>query len=258
MAVKKRKKTGRQVPDFNRLRAAISGPGADTRLWVSIARVEEEENSVYWMEGTGWVADVTFQTGPNAGEGDTPCRVLGPIGGSGTAQTRPVEPNSVVAVALVDGDANVQPVILGMLHNPTDQPVPTEVNELEINQSVASSTNITVSDYKVESQYAGDVRISATGGWYIVAPEVNISPNGVRDDATQPYVRGDDFADALNSWVEIIGTVVAANASFCAAAAGVLGLPYPITPDQIAEVGTETASLIAARTEYLSSKIKGE
>ncbi len=203
--VKTRKATARKVPDFNRLRAAIAGPGADTRAWMALARVEEAEGSVTWMEGTGWVVDVTFVSGARVGEGDIACRVGGPIGGNGTAQSCPIEPGMVVVVAITDGDLNVQPVIVGTLHNPTDQAVPTTVNELAIDESVALSTNLTVSDYPDEEQYSGDVRIQATGAWFIVAPTVNIAPNDVRGSSNESFVRGNEFGDALGDFLDGIG-----------------------------------------------------
>ncbi len=226
--------------DFGRLREAMAGPGSDTRSWCEMARVDDDPDAVQWIEGVGWVVDVTFTSGQVAGEGPMPCRVLSMFGAPGNGSVCPVALGAEVVVMISSGDINVQPVILGFLHNQTDAPLPTTVNSSSVNEGYAAETTIAVSEKSLDAQFGPNVRVSASSEAKFLAPQVKLADNA----ATQPFVRGTDLRSAVNNFAQALIATGAYTSSSAVVASATL----------IAAVNT----LASALTSALSTRIKGE
>jgi hypothetical protein len=215
----------RRTLDFNRLRQAMIG--SNERSWVELGRVDDVDDAVTWLEGTGWVADVSFITGQLAEEAEIPCRIASHIGGDDQGCFTPVRPGCVVVVVVGAGNVNVAPVIIGYLHNPEDCRVPTEVNELSIDEDAALANILVKTIANYEAEYGDEVRIQAKSNMSLVSPRINLAPDAVRGDSTQAYVRGDEFGEALGSFLDGVGTFCQTAAAACSAAATAL-TPAPV------------------------------
>jgi hypothetical protein len=230
----------RKTIDFGRLRVAMSGPGSDSRSWCEMARVDDDPDAIQWIEGYGWVVDVTFTSGEVGGETEMPCRVLSLFGAPGNGSVCPVARGAEVVVMITSGDINVQPVIIGYLHNPTDAPLPTTVNGSTVNEGYAAATTVVVSDQSLDAQFGPNVRVSAATEAKLLAPQVKIAD----DAATQPFVRGNDVKSAIDSFAQALITAGAYTSSSPVVASAAL----------ISAVSTLASALTAA----LSTRIKGE
>lgn len=221
-----RKWRTRRTPDFNRLRAALAGPGADTRAWIAVGRVEDDPDAVRWEDGVGWLADVVIMSGPLATTGEVTCRVMCPFGGDDAINTAPVRSGCVVVVALPDGEANGSPVVLGYLHNTEDCAAASTVNELPIDEAAAADNVLVKTPASLEAEYGPTVRVQAKEQMALVAPRVDIAPDDVRGPSGEPFVRGDDYGDALGDFLSALNTYVTQTT----AAATALALQPPTTP----------------------------
>ena len=241
----------RRVLDFGRLRDALSGPGADPRTWVCLARVDDDPAALRWETGVGWIVDVTLTSGELAQEGPIPCRVPVGWGGAGNLLSAPALRGSEVLIGFPDGDPNVSPMILGVLHNPTDNAPATTVNGQAIDLTLAEATHILVTPRDVEVQAGAAVRVTATGAAKVLAPSVVLA----EDSATQPFVRGTDLRMALDTFA----------AQIQAAFANLVPPGPPVAP----VTGVQAAAALAAITAavavfqaqanvYLSTRITGE
>lgn len=229
--------------DFGRLREALAGPRADTRSWVELGRVDDDPDAVQFIPGYGWVADVTFVSGDIAGSGPCPCRVLSAFGASGEATICPVALGAEVAVLVTSGDANVQPVIVGFLHNPT-VPIPVSVNGTPLDESYAAA-NVTVATAAgFNAQLGPTVRVSATTKASLEAPAIALAD----ENAVQPFVRGTDLQSALNN----LANALAAPGAFVS----ILPAANPITVSLT--LGGAITSFTTALAAALSTRIKGE
>lgn len=177
----------RRTFDMGRLREALRGPGADTRVWIATARVDDDPDAVVWDDQIGWLVDVTFYGGPLDQEGPVPCRLGGAFSQEGGTKSDPPGAGCEVLVAITDGNPNSNPVIVARLHN-TGCNVPTEVNGDPIDEAKAKATHIVVTPHSTDQEYGGTLRISATQMAFL-ADLVELTQEG----ATQSFVRGDDF-----------------------------------------------------------------
>lgn len=219
----------RRTIDFNRLRQAMEG--SNTRSWVELGRVDDVGDAVTWLDGTGWIADVSFITGQLAEEASVPCRIASHIGGDDQGCFTPVRPGCVVIVVVGAGNVNVAPVIIGYLHNPEDCRVPLLVNELPINEDAALANILVKTIANYEAEYGDEVRIQAKSDMSLVSPRINLAPDTVRGDSTQAYVRGDEFGEALGNFLDGVGTFAQqAAAATSAAVTATSGLPGPLAP----------------------------
>lgn len=235
----------RRTLDFGRLRDALSGPGADPRTWVTLARVDEADDAVRWVEGVGWVADVTIASGELAQDGPVPVRLPSSLGASGSLAAHPVAQGSLLLVSFVDGDPNTTAVALGYLFAPEDVRCAETVNGQNIDKTLASSTSILVSDKNLEVELGSTARVSAADTWKLLAQNVLLAD----DNAAQSYVRGDDQKDALDDFLNALDTWAGLVATGIAAGGGSLDNTAFLLATQLLR-----AQLVAA----LSSRIKGE
>lgn len=239
----------RKAIDFGRLRHAMEGPTADTRTWMAIARVDSDPDAIQFLDGYGWVADVTITSGQLSGEGPIPCRVMTPFGASGEGTSCPVALGAEVVLAIPDGNANVQPVIIGYLHNPTIA-LPTSVNGNPVNESTATTTVFAKTESSLNAEFGPTARISAANQASLEAPNIRIAD----ENATQPYVRGNDLQTATNQLVTALNTYASALG------AGAPASPVLIGTASAAATALATAlgSFASAITAALSTRIRGE
>lgn len=243
MARKRRTRTRGSSIDFGRLREALSGPGADPRTWNAIARVDDDEDAIQWIDNVGWVVDVTFVSGPLGGFGPCPCRVMSMFGAPGEASLCPVSRGAEVVVMVTDGSPLVQPVILGYLHNPTI-PLPTSVNGEAVTEAYAQDTAIVAAPSKsLDAQFGDRLRLAAessAGKASLLGRFVDLA----QDNATKSFVLGEDMKAAIDAF---------ANALI---APGAYTSSAPVVAS--ATLATAVTTLASALTSALSQRIKGE
>jgi hypothetical protein len=234
----------RKQIDFGRLREALAGPRADSRSWNAIARVDDTPDAVQFIPGYGWVADVTFVSGELGGEGPIPCRVLSFFGRPDEATVAPVALGAEVVVMVTDGDVNVQPVILGYLHNPTDSPIPTTVNGVDVSEGYAAANVVARSTSGLNAELGPVVRVSATSQFTVEGPQIRLAD----DTAVQSFVRGQDIETALNN----LATALSASGAFVS----ILPAANPITASPA--LLTAFLNFGTALAASMSSRIRGE
>jgi len=183
----------RRTLDFGRLREALAAPGIDGRTWVCLARVDDVPDAIYWLDGSGWIVDVTVSTGQLAGEGPIPCRVASAFGGAGEGTTCPIRAGAEVVVVWADGDPTVGPVVMGVLWNPGDQPPPATVNGQAVQSPLVGTAHTVVTPADVQIQVGDVLRVEAQQQATLGAPQVRLAD----DTATQPFVRGTDYQTAM-------------------------------------------------------------
>ena len=254
----------RRAPDQGRIAAALRGPGNDTRTWLAKARVDDDPDAIRWAGGDtddgakGWLVDVTFVSGPLLNVGPVVCRMM-TMGG----RVEPIARGAVVVVELTEGSPNAEPVIVGQLFAP-DQPPPQTVNgdtivetDAQAGQVAADVTQIVATPHSLDAQYGARARMCADKMVW------------GKPDADQPYVRGTDKADADEAFAGAVDTY---QQQVTAAFTAMLPPGPPVTPVTAANVsaaiavitpaGIALAAAIAqfnsARTQYLSTRIKGD
>lgn len=193
--------------DVGRMREAIRGE-VDTRVWLAMARVDDNPDAVRWEPELGWIVDVTFQSGDLVGEGPVACRVSDALGGNDQAILNPIPRCGSAIVLVTDGRINRGGVILGFTHSASFQgaggcEVPETVNGDTIDEAKALAAHITVSPHDYDAQYGGDVRITVGTG--------QVMRLGVADPQ-QSYVRGEDLKatlEAIQSQIQQLSTATA-------------------------------------------------
>lgn len=177
------RKRARTSVDFRRVGLGLKMPGIDPRAWLALARVDDDDDAVVWDAELGWLVDVTFVGGSLDGDGPNLCRQRRGL-------YEPPHRNGLVLVAVVGGDANMECVILAEL-DVEDRPAPTTVNGDTIDEAFATRTHIGAfpnEDLDLEFE---NVRV--TGQMKLGAP-----------DADQPYIRGNDYADAEADFLDAL------------------------------------------------------
>ena len=242
----------------------MKGPGADTRTWLFYARVDDDDDAVRWNDEVGWLVDVTVAGGQLDGEGPVACRVGWPYSASGAANSSPVQRGVLVACLLPEADLNGTPVIVGLI--PTSgEPVPSSVNGQNIDADFAKATHFLVTEHDVQQEVGERWRTSATQRATLEAPEVRLAD----EDAGQSYVRGEDYADAADALAEASDDF---GQQVLTAFTNLVPPGPPATPvtgaqasaavvtvtAAYAQLATAVAQFKAARSAYLSTRIKGE
>jgi len=230
---------------------------------VALARVDEEtdedQDVLVWDDELGWLVDVHFVGGPLDGDGPVNCRIASSAQGSGVIRAAPPRPNSLVVVLVPNGDANDDAIIIGQLTD-EDNAAPTTVNGDTIverdaadGEVAAIETHITAASGEDKDQEWRDVRVSASGEMQLLAEEMKL---GI-PEADQPFVRGDDFADAFDSLIDAIGdfaeslataTPAPPNGALTTAVVAAAFIPLQVALEQAK----------TARQTYLSTRIEGD
>lgn len=237
-----------RAPDFGRIAEAVSRPGIDPRAWVALARVDAGPDAVVWDEDLGWLADVTFAGGPLAGEGPVCCRVASPAQGAGAGRASPVRQGGLVVVVIPSGDPNEDAVVVGQLHDVDDAKAPTAVNGASIVETDAASGQVAVDETHLAVLPDEDLD-EEWRAWRVTAGTMVLGT----PDADQPFVRGDDQADALDDLADALSQVVAALA-----VAPIVGAAVALDPATLTQFQAAVQTFKAARQSYLSSRIKGD
>jgi len=229
--------TRRRTPDLSRMREAIEGPGIDTRVWTSRARVDDDPDAIRWDENLGWLVDVTFVSGPLDGEGSIVCRVASPYQGDGVGIARPPLRGGLVQVEIPAGNINVEPTITGYLHDNQAKP-PTKVNGTDITEAMALETHITVAPgHDLDEQWR-NIRMTADLIQLAVAnPE-------------QSFIRGDALLDRLEPLLDAFFQWATAATADIGGAATTAAYNSTLVPAKTAFDG--------ASSTYRSTKIKGD
>ncbi len=147
--------------DMGRLREAMRGPGADTRVWLATARVDVDPDATVWDEKLGWLVDVTFYGGPLDQEGPIPCRLGQMFAQDGATRADPPGQGCEVLVAITDGDANSNPVIVARQHNAGGCEAPITVNGIPIDELLAAANHLVITPHGALEQYGGDRQVTA-------------------------------------------------------------------------------------------------
>lgn len=228
-----------------------------------MARVDDADDAVRWDPPRGWLVDVTVVGGALDGEGPIPCRVAWAYAGSDAGTSEPVERGVLVACVLPEANLNGSPVIVGVLPTP-DMAAPTSVNGEDIDADFAKATHFRVSPRNYEAQYGSKWRTKVTDEAKLLAQALKLAD----DDAAQSYMRGEDYADALDRFID--ATDQFAQAGINAFSALDPGGP-PITPVTAANARAallafstgyfiylaELEAFKQARQQYLSTRIDG-
>jgi len=219
-------------------------PGADSRVWLCYATVTD----LGFDKTQGIFADIQYTP-----SGDEDTAYFGaPYAGGGFGAYFPIAIGDTVLVANSMGDPANGPLIVGRFWNASDvpnaelagegdDPTKDSVIRIEPGQTLKIRTS-SGGEVDIEVEGSGDLVIKAGG---LVKMQA----------ATQSYMRGDDFAQALNSLLPKLAAFVVALSAPPATA---------ITTDLVAAAATTSGLLtgitdmITSSATYLSQKIKGE
>ncbi|KKN72088.1 hypothetical protein LCGC14_0414830 [marine sediment metagenome] len=204
MGRRKRLTRARTSPDMGRLANAVSRPGIDPRVWLTLAVVLD----VGYDANEGIFADVQFQP-----DGTVETCLLGaPYAGAEFGAYFPVNVDDTVLVAVPSGDPSTGPTLIARMWNSGDKPhadfqsedeeeEPTKDVVLRIQPGrklkIRTSDDGDGVDITVEGN--GDVVIQATG-------DGKVFIGGT--DGTQPSTLADTLTDFLNSQKTKLDTAI--------------------------------------------------
>lgn len=250
--------------DMGRLREAMRGPGADTRVWLAAARVDEADDALFWDPQIGWIVDVTFYGGPLDQENAIPCKLGTAFAQNGATIAIPPGRGCEVVVAITDGDANSNPVIVGRVHNAGGCEVPLLVNTFPITELLAVANHILVTPHGVLEQIDGDRSVHAANQELVAGTLAAIRGSAIS--------LGGTAATALTPAIEpiqpaVLGTLLQTATTTLVTAlnayALALGPPGPVVPVTTATTAPAATALATALTAYttaitaaLSAKVK--
>lgn len=255
----------RRTIDAGRLSALASRPGIDPRVNLSLAIVREQG----YDDAQGIFVDVQLQP---SGEIET-CFLGAGYAGGGFGFYCPVEVGDTVLVALPSGDPNHGPWIVSRGWDAGDPPhADFKAPEQEGGQDVPS-TDVVLRmrpgkpfrlrtsgggnlDLKVEGDGTTTIENTGSGTIAIKSGTGRLDLQG----AAQSYVRGENYADALSTFLSASNVVMAAFKVFVSAVASAAGVaPAGATLNTAIDVFiAATTAFNNARNGYLSTRIKGE
>ena len=246
----------RKYVDMGRLREALAGPGADTRVWIAAARVDDDVDAMRWEPDIGWLVDVTFYGGTLDGVGPVCCRMAGDFASAGATRSDPVARRDEVVVAINDGDPNANPVIIGFAHN-SDMAVPATIFGLPVDEALVLLNHVLVSPHGLMEEYALAARQRALS-WLLegltiaLAGQVSLGvttlPTGEVVPPTQPMIRGADFTGAT------LGLLVTALNTYATA----VGVAVPAAAGAATALATALQGFQLAAVGNLSTRVVGE
>lgn len=263
--------------DMGRFAAMSKRPGVDPRIWLTWAVVTE----LGYDSDQGIFADVTFQP---TGEQETVI-LGGPYAGDGFGFYLPVEVGDVVLIAVPNGDSNAGPYVVGRAWRGADKPSSDFKAEQPVDGSDVPSSNSVLrmrSGKKFlirTSGDGGDLDFKVEGGGSFALENVGAGVMSLKtgtgdmtlvtglpgvlklQDASQAYVRGDNYADALGTFLDAAKIVMTAVGAFATAVGAALPPVIPAAATlNVAIVAFNAAcdAFKASRLVYLSSRIKGQ
>jgi hypothetical protein len=247
----------------------LSRPGIDPRAWVVYARIDDDKDAIVWDPELGWFVDVTIVSGSLAGE-PALARVSADALVSGGRYTPP-RANALVLLAVPNGDLNDEAVVLTQLHT-IERGAPTTINgdtiverDPQAGEVAALATHLAVFPGEDCDEEWRERRVTTSGAHKLHGDTMELGVAG----ADQSYVRGEDKADADEALASAVDTY---NQQVLAAFAAMLPPGIPATPVTAANISAgiaiitpASAALSAAvaqfntaRTQYLSTRIKGD
>lgn len=183
----------RSTIDIGRLSAALSRPGIDTTLWLSLAQVTDVG---FDGEEGGMFADVVLL--PDQDE--ETCLIGSGYAGDGFGSFVPPKVGDLVLVAVPNGDVGIGPIIISRIWHGTAKP-PTEFGDPDTDEPTDATQNPTTvvepqrtlrvvarddASLKIEVSGSGKVQIEAKGqaqveitgeaAVIINSPDVRIGP----------------------------------------------------------------------------------
>lgn len=235
--------------DPTRLGQAASRPGIDPRVWSCFGRVTD----VAWDAESGGIVSVDIVGGPLDGETDVVCSVAPSFAGTGAIASSPIQVGAVVVVTIPEGDLNVDPQVVGYAVGPDVTP-PGTVAGQPMADLFASSHVL------ADLGHEGNVELKALR---VVAEAIRL----VAAEPTQAFVRGNEFADALKTWLDatssLATTVQTASSAASAACIGPLeplkaffDALTPALATWKVDIGTFKATLVPG--QVLSTKLHAE
>lgn len=232
--------------DAQRIGMAVAHPGIDGRVWSAVARVDDGDDAVRWDADLGLVADVTIVGGPLDGEGPIPARVGRGFLADGALLAHPLPRGSFVVVEL-GHDPNDVATIVARLFAAGATP-PESVNGETIDAALLARAHVLRSSHDAELELDGNVRAKMTE-LRAIAERIFL----VDENATQPFVRGTDWQQAINGFMT---DLLEASGSLLPS-----GPPAtPVTAAQVSaylgQLGTAIATFLG-RT-YLSTQLNAE
>lgn len=266
---------GRKLNPSN-MREFVRSPGIDTRYWIKLAHVD---NVVVDPE-EGVFADVTLQP-----ESQTVTAFVGsPYAGDGFGFYAPIQVDDLVLVAIPDGETDAGSWVISRAWNSADKPLAESMGETRTPESGAPGQyeagelvalrNKRDTNLKLVTSGTGKVTVQAEGSGEIKI----LSGTGMinMQGATQPFVRGDTYADKLSAHLDQIDTLnaglsaaFAAINTWCVAVQPIADPTIAVTPTLTLAMSTTWPAIVttytaaaaafrAARAQYLSTRIKGE
>ena len=235
--------------DMGRLAEAVSRPGIDPRLWTSLAHVD----AIAFDAEEGVLVDITLRP---SGIEET-ARLGAMYAGNGFGLYAPIAVDDEVLVAIPMGDTANGLVIVQRMHSPADPPFP--------EQRAGAGGDVASDDVVLRVQSGKRLRVFTAGGGTL---EMTVEGGGAMvlktgtgriemQNASQSYVRGESYADALDLFLT----------SLEAFTAGLIAAP-PAPPNGALTVAvviplatalqTASQTLRGQRPTYLSTRIRGE
>ncbi len=213
-----------KMPDVKRMGLSMKQAGIDTRVWAVAGRIVDEDGAVRWDRSIGWVVDIDANGELFGNE------IRARVGGQDRYEFRPIDDCGEWIVAIPDGDASSNPVAIARTPNSSTCTVPLTVGNLAVDGTLP----LTVVPYDIpfgafspfdtEFKNSPHNRREEYGGDYVLtASNISLESDEMRlqsRQASQSYVRGEDFSEAVTSVIEtLIPTLI-----------GNLGAPILLPP----------------------------
>lgn len=240
----------RRSVDTGRLASAASRPGIDPRIWFSCAIVLD----VAFDPEHGVFVDLQLQP-----TGELETAYLGSCyAGNRAGDYCPVKVDDLVLVAFPNGDSGNGPIIIGRFNSAGDPPA-ADFEDPD-NEGEASKDRILRVEagqkYKIRTSGDGDgIDMSVEGDGDFILETAGQGKIKLQRDADQPFMRGNDYADAQDDFLTGLKTFVTAiqNAGLDPQG-GLLGATV-VTAAGV--FGPKIDTFKSARTTYLSTKVEG-
>ena len=244
----------RRNVDMGRLREAIRGPGADTRVWLATARIDDDPDAISFDSEIGWIIDVTFYGGPLDQEGPVPCKLGEVFAQQFATKSDPPGRGCEVLVAITDGDANSNPIIVARMHNAGGCEVPLLVNFTPITEGYALANHIVVTPHGADEQYGGDRRVTAPSQLLEAETVVQLAAPAVFLGGTPATILTPAIPPAD---VAVLGAALltALNTYALAMAGGTIPPTVPAAPVTQGQAAAAATALVIALTAALSTKV---
>lgn len=193
------------IVDVLRMGRAFRQPGIDPRVWSTSARIDPEGDSIRWDADLGWVIDVI-----GLGGGFEQEVITAKVATNNPFEFIPQIKDCEVHVAVPEGEATGNPVILGAMNNADGCEAPGFVTGMVVDGTLEITSPLTTFDalFGVISPYDNEFKVTPHsrreeyGGDHVDVAENQVleAVDNVRlakRDATQSYVRGEDQVDAI-------------------------------------------------------------